>query len=159
MDPKQLKQWMELAQSFQGQDFWKGVFNEENGQQFIEGMQQEQANYSQPPNRSHRKSDFPKYELCKSKDYIYVIIELPGIQKGDVELAFAGEQIMVKGKSKSMKQEFTLIQSDRYIGEFERIIHLPEPVNEGEIHAEFKNGLLEVKLGRKRKDHKNIPIK
>ncbi|UOQ44040.1 Hsp20/alpha crystallin family protein [Halobacillus salinarum] len=167
IDPKQLKQWMELAQSFQGQDFWKGVFNEDNGKQMIQDFQQEntRANQVQPQTHSHQDlhahpaADFPKYELSKSKDYLYVVVELPGIQKGDVELAFAGEQILVKGNAKPIKPEMTVIQSERYVGEFERIITLPEPVNESDIQAEFKNGLLEVKMGRFRRNHKPIQIK
>ncbi|KHE68076.1 hypothetical protein LD39_15325, partial [Halobacillus sp. BBL2006] len=89
MDPKQFKQWMEVAQSFHGQEFWKNIFNDNYGKQMMDGFlndtQQGDASRSVTPSTTS-DTDFPKYELFKSKDYFYVIIELPGIQKGDVDL-------------------------------------------------------------------------
>ncbi|WP_197061451.1 Hsp20/alpha crystallin family protein, partial [Halobacillus sp. BBL2006] len=81
------------------------------------------------------------------------------IQKGDVDLSFTGDQILIKGTVPSLRDRLKLVRSDRQVGEFERSIELPEPPDQSNIQAKFNNGLLEVKVGRSRSNYTPIQIK
>ncbi|TGB01984.1 Hsp20/alpha crystallin family protein [Halobacillus salinus] len=159
MDPKQFKEWMEVAQSFHGQDFWKKIFDDQYGREMMEGVINETQPSQQTNQAASEDKGFPKYELFKNRDYFVVVIELPGVQKGDVDLSFTGDQLLVRGTIPSLRNQLELVHSNRHVGEFERTIHLPDSPDQSDIEAQFNNGLLQVRIRRSRSNFTPIQIK
>ncbi len=77
----------------------------------------------------------PLVDVISKDDEVTVIAELPGVEKDDIDLE-AGE------KSLSIKVD---TEKRKYYKEIE----LPDEVDENSIKANYKNGILEVKLKRK----------
>ena len=81
--------------------------------------------------------------------------ELPDLQREDIDIRVENNTLTLSGQKKA-EQEFS---EDRYhriertFGHFSRTFTLPNTVDTGRISAEYKNGVLTVKLP-KREDAK-----
>ncbi len=98
-------------------------------------------------------------------EYAYhVELDLPGIKKEDIEITTKDNVLTISGERK-MKEE---VKEDDYYkvesayGKFSRSFTLPEKIDVENIHAESKDGVLEVvipKLKEEETKPKKIEIK
>jgi len=106
----------------------------------------------------------PRVNTREGEDAYYVEIDLPGIRKEDIEITTEDNVLTISGERK-MKDEVK--EEDYYkvesaYGKFSRSFTLPEKVDVENIHAESKDGVLEViipKLKEEEKKPKKIEIK
>ena len=73
---------------------------------------------------------------------------LPGIKAEDVDISVTGDALTIKGETKheeTVEKENYFRQEIRY-GAFARMVPLPTTVRAEEAEAEFKEGILTVKL-------------
>ena len=106
----------------------------------------------------------PRVNTREGDDAYYVEIDLPGIKKEDIEITTEDNVLTISGERK-MKEEVK--EEDYYkvesaYGKFSRSFTLPEKVDVENIHAESKDGVLEVvipKLKEEEKKPKKIEIK
>ncbi|WP_294955994.1 Hsp20/alpha crystallin family protein [Sulfurovum sp.] len=106
----------------------------------------------------------PRVNTREGEDAYYVEIDLPGIKKKDIEITTEDNVLTISGERK-MKDEVK--EEDYYkvesaYGKFSRSFTLPEKVDVENIHAESKDGVLEVvipKLKEEEKKPKKIEIK
>lgn len=110
------------------------------------------------PQASRSSARFPLVDIYLTDTEIMVIIELPGLQKEEVQLSLSGTKLLVKGISKNPIVSGSPFLAERQYGDFERLIELPEPADHKDIQAKFESGLLFVTYKRKYTQHKNIPI-
>lgn len=97
--------------------------------------------------------DAPRWSLLASDlidtgSEIVVRIELPGIAKEDCEIVIEGNTLIVRGEKRS---DTTYVTGSYHMrqcayGVFERAIPLPRNVHADRADAQFKNGVLAVKL-------------
>ena len=90
----------------------------------------------------------PKVDLSETdKDY-QISVELPGMDKDDVELLLSDDRLTIKGEKKSEKEEkekdYHLVE--RSYGSFQRSFALPTGVDAGKTKAEFAKGVLTIAL-------------
>lgn len=90
----------------------------------------------------------PSVELLEGADEYVFTAELPGVKQEDVEVDVHGGYLTVKGEKKeeTEKKEKRYHVWERCYGEFERTIALPPSVAGEKIRAEFKDGVLTVRL-------------
>jgi len=106
----------------------------------------------------------PRVNTREGEDAYHVEIDLPGIKKEDIEITTEDNVLTISGERK-MKDEVK--EEDYYkvesaYGKFSRSFTLPEKVDVENIHAESKDGVLEVvipKLKEEEKKPKKIEIK
>ncbi|WP_295420254.1 Hsp20/alpha crystallin family protein [Sulfurovum sp.] len=106
----------------------------------------------------------PRVNTREGEDAYHVEIDLPGIKKEDIEITTEDNILTISGERK-MKDEVK--EEDYYkvesaYGKFSRSFTLPEKVDVENIHAESKDGVLEVvipKLKEEEKKPKKIEIK
>ena len=74
--------------------------------------------------------------------------ELPGVEKDDVKVTISGDRLMIEAERKSEEEETkdTFYRHELGYGKFMRTIVLPEAVDFENIHAELKDGILNVTL-------------
>lgn len=96
----------------------------------------------------------PLSDLIEEKDHYKLIMEMPGINKEDIDIDITEDTITVKGESKSEKKEEDkeYYHRERTYTSFQRTMRLPGKVNPDESSAEYKNGVLEIKLKKKYAD-------
>jgi HSP20 family protein len=95
------------------------------------------------------------------KEYL-IKAELPEVKKEDVKVLVQDDVISISGERKSEKE----VKGKRYYrverayGSFYRSFTLPEDADSGKVAAEFKDGVLQVRLPKSEKAKpKNIEVK
>lgn len=87
-------------------------------------------------------------EIEQDEASVHVRIELPGMDKKDLELDVHGDVLAVRGEKrfarKSSHGSFTLME--RSYGRFERVFALPCPVDGDRATAKYTDGVLAVTL-------------
>ena len=95
--------------------------------------------------------DYPSETEVFSKDnYLIYRVALPGIDQKDIDLSVENNVLKIKTERKEpseVKEEDWYAKSFRY-GQFEQSWTLPKEVNPDEVSAEFKNGVLEIRVPR-----------
>ena len=86
----------------------------------------------------------PRADVVENDDSYAITLELPGIEKDDVNVSVENNVLSVSGESKSEHDEEHkgLRRVERRFGSFSRSFRLPEGVDAEKIGASFKNGLL-----------------
>ena len=98
-------------------------------------------------------------------EYAYhVEVDLPGIKKEDIDIDVQNNVLTISGERKTKKEakEEDYYKIESQYGKFSRSFTLPEKVDTENIHAESKNGVLEVivpKLKEEEKKVKKIKVK
>jgi HSP20 family protein len=90
----------------------------------------------------------PRVNIKESKDDISLTFELPGMEKKDIKVIVKDGNLIVSGERtfKAEEKGENLIRSEIRTGQFSRSFTLPETVSPEKISAEYKNGILEVRL-------------
>ena len=109
------------------------------------------------------ESSFPRVDIIDHDNNIEVQAALPGVKKEDVEVSIKNQTITIRASSKEEKKEET---KDKYFrreisrGEFQRILALPDNVDDEKATATFKEGILTVSIPKTEiSKRKNIDIK
>ena len=105
-------------------------------------------------------SDFPAVELTENENYFLLKVEVPGMDKSQLDVQATADTISISGeridKTESDKQGDT--RSEFRYGKFHRVISFPKKIQNTNIAAEYKNGILHLTLPKK-EDEKNKVVK
>jgi HSP20 family protein len=91
----------------------------------------------------------PPVDIFASGQHQLVITaELPGIEREDIELTVENDTLTLKGEKKSSTDvhEEQYHRVERTYGTFSRTFALPPTVDNTKVSAEFKNGVLTIRL-------------
>ena len=90
----------------------------------------------------------PSVDLSETDTAVQVAMDLPGVKPHEIDIHLSGNTLNVRGERKEEKEEKgkTYHRVERRSGSFARSITLPCAVNEDEVAAEYKEGVLAVTL-------------
>jgi HSP20 family protein len=90
----------------------------------------------------------PDVDVEETKDAIVVRAELPGLNPDDITVEATPTQLVLRGEKREEREEQqgTLHRVERRYGVFLRRIDLPGEVDPNPADAQFKNGVLRVRL-------------
>ncbi|BAZ31777.1 heat shock protein Hsp20 [Cylindrospermum sp. NIES-4074] len=103
----------------------------------------------------------PAAELQETQEAIHLKLELPGIESKDLDIQVTENSVYVSGERKiEAKSEVKgVIKSEFYYGKFERVIPLPARVQNANVKAEYKDGILNLTLPKvEQEKHKVVKI-
>jgi len=149
-----------LEQQQQGQQ--QGQQQLEGGQQ---GEQQGQQLQQWPSQQQQLSLWTPRLDIKESDKDVELCAELPGVKKEDVKIELENGLLKISGEQKEEKREENerFSHMERNFGYFTRYLNVGENVKEGDIQANFENGVLTVKFPKpeetRRAERKSIPIK
>ena len=158
LDMDKLKQWMDIAKNMHGGDFWNNIFDQEFAKQFMNDQPVKSSTSEGPAERAEKSRTFPVMDIFEGDQEVVVIIELPGVAKENLELGLNGNILTIKGKVNPLYPQLTMTYSERFYGEFQRQITLPDTVSPHQLSAKFWNGLLIVSYQRTVEKGEIIPI-
>lgn len=90
----------------------------------------------------------PRINVSETDKEIDIEVELPGVDKNDVDISAVDQLLIIKGskKTEEEKKEKNYHLIERSQGTFERTIPLGFEVDEDKVDANFHNGVLSVKI-------------
>ncbi|HEY6292752.1 MAG TPA: Hsp20/alpha crystallin family protein [Terriglobia bacterium] len=141
--------WEPFRELLTTQDRLNQLFNQTFGQAFgSEG--QELGN----------RAWAPAVDIYETEQNLVIKAELPGIDPKDVEVRVENQTLFIRGERKSEKdlKEGSYHRVERTYGAFSRSFTLPATVNTENVTAEYKDGVLTLKLA-KREEAKPKTIK
>jgi HSP20 family protein len=94
----------------------------------------------------------PAADIYETETEYLIAMDVPGISREALELEVEGKHLIVKG-TRSI-EEIKQHRSERPRGRFVRTFTVPESVNHSNIGAEYKDGVLQISLP-KRKEQKS----
>ena len=104
-----------------------------------------------PANWENNEAEFaPRVNIKDSKDNVTLAFELPGMEKKDIKVLVKDGNLIVSGQRefKTEEKDETYIRSEIRTGSFCRSFTLPETVNAESVSADYKNGILEIRLAK-----------
>jgi HSP20 family protein len=94
----------------------------------------------------------PLADVYETSRTYFVRLELPGLDRDDVEIAAEDSVLTVRGErlaAASMRPE-SFYRLERSYGTFTRAFRFGEPIDADRVEAAFKNGLLEIEVPKAR---------
>lgn len=90
----------------------------------------------------------PEFEVSETEDEIKVKAELPGVEEDDIEVTLDENVLTIRGEKNAEEHEE---KEDYYFsecryGQFHRTFSLPAEVNRDKVTADFKKGVLTLRL-------------
>lgn len=95
----------------------------------------------------------PNFDFYEKEGKYYLTAEVPGVDKDDISITIDQNVVTVSGKKESKKEEkgtnYYIRESSS--GSFSRSIRLPGSVDENQVEATFKDGVLKLVMPHKEK--------
>jgi len=93
----------------------------------------------------------PRTDIQEDENELSLTFELPGMDKGDIKVSVVDGVLSVSGERKFKKEDkgANYIRSEIRTGSFSRSFTLPDTVDADKISADYKDGLLLVKMAKK----------
>jgi HSP20 family protein len=108
----------------------------------------------------------PSMDVSSTDKEICLEADLPGVNKDDIDVTVHDHHLHLKAEMRQEQKEGDgerqFHRRERRYGYFERVIPLPENVDEQHIACDFKNGVLTVHVPRTKQgqaEARKIPIK
>ena len=105
-------------------------------------------------------SKIPAAELTETDEAVHLKLEVPGMQAGDLDIQVMADRVAIAGerKSETKTEEKGVSRSEFYYGKFSRVIPLPVKIQNNNVTADYKDGILNLTLP-KAEDEKNKVVK
>ncbi len=104
----------------------------------------------------------PLVDIAEDEKEYLIKVELPEVQKDEVRVTVEGGTLTISGERKAEKElkGRKYHRVERYYGRFERSFTIPDDAEADKVNAEFKDGVLRVRLTKTERAHpKQIEVK
>jgi HSP20 family protein len=104
----------------------------------------------------------PPLDVEETDKEVHVRAEIPGVKADDLQLAIRGNALVISGEKKETQERDSggYYYQERRFGSFRREVPLPTAVDPDDVKAEYKDGILTVKLKKSQEAlPKKIPVK
>jgi HSP20 family protein len=106
----------------------------------------------------------PKADVRESEKEFRISVELPGMDEKDIDVALTRDMLTIRGNKKEEQEDKgkNYHRLERSYGSFSRTIPLPVAVESEKIEANFRKGVLSIRLPKSLKavsETKKIAVK
>lgn len=107
-----------------------------------------------------REAWSPRARVFDRDGALIVRLELPGLERKDVEVRVEDQVLVVEGERLDDRPADGGVDRSRWgYGPFRSEVALPHPVDADDVKARFRNGLLEVAVPQPRREERRSRIK
>lgn len=94
---------------------------------------------------------YPAVDIHEDNNGFYLDVEAPGVSKDQFDVKVHDGVLTIRGERKheEEKKDKNIYRSERVYGRFERSFTLPPVADSAKIEAEYKNGVLALKIPKK----------
>src|SRR5262245_9671764 len=100
----------------------------------------------EPANWQNSGAFSPLMNVAETEQAYEITAELPGVKSDDLSVEFREGTLVISGRKGEEKEEKgkTFHRVERFAGEFQRVIPLPQTVDQEHVEAQYKDGVLRV---------------
>ncbi len=93
-------------------------------------------------------SKVPAAELTETEDALHLKLEVPGMSAKDLDIQVTADSVSISGerKEETKSEEKGVTRSEFRYGKFSRVIPLPARIQNTNVTAEYKDGILNLTL-------------
>ncbi|MGI9522067.1 MAG: Hsp20/alpha crystallin family protein [Hyphomicrobiaceae bacterium] len=90
----------------------------------------------------------PLSEASASNEHYEILVELPGVNKDDIDISLHDGNLVVRGEKRSQREhsDRTYFFSEREYGAFQRTFRMPPDADQDDVDAAFSNGILTLRV-------------
>jgi HSP20 family protein len=143
-------------------DMWRAMLSQdslrelENLSRRLNGVLERRGTAPRDNQETMASADWaPVVDVVESESEFVLLAELPGIEKSDVKLTVEAGILTLTGQREQEQaidgKSARYHRSERAYGRFARSFSVPESVDEQRLSAEFRNGILTVRLPKAEK--------
>ena len=102
----------------------------------------------------------PAVEMEETQEAIHLKLEVPGIEAKDLDISVTQNAVSISGerKEETKTEENGVTKSEFHYGKFQRVIPLPARIQNTQVQAKYKDGILSLTLP-KSEEEKNKVVK
>ncbi len=90
--------------------------------------------------------EFPHIRIYEGEDRLIIKSLMPGLKPDDIDIQLVDNSLVISGEKKNDYEEKPYLRKERFFGEFKKSIKLPYRVNQENIKADLKDGILSITL-------------
>jgi HSP20 family protein len=113
----------------------------------FEDATQRRAQSNEVEHEFERADWTPAADIYETESGYLIALDLPGIKRDALEIDIDGNRLIVKGTR--VVNEEQARRSERPRGKFLRSFSVPAAVDQGRIGAEYKDGVLQIRLPKR----------
>ena len=99
-------------------------------------------------NQTASQGPYPPINVFQQGDDILAIVELPGVDKDDLQIQAKENTLRISGKKVVNYPQGSVHRRERVFGQFDRTLSLPIQLDPDSIKAEYRDGVLALFLPR-----------
>ncbi len=100
----------------------------------------------------------PRLDVSETENGLEIVADLPGLEKKDINISLEENLLTIQGEKKEEKESkgkrFHTIE--RRSGTFYRAVRLPIEVEKDKVEAEFRDGVLTLRLPKSKEAKKKV---
>jgi HSP20 family protein len=94
-----------------------------------------------------RRMYTPPVDILEQKDGLWLMLDMPGVQAGDVEIQYENGLLTIHGKVQPREpQDADYLHCEYGTGDFYRTFSVGEGIDADKIEAECRNGVIKLHL-------------
>jgi HSP20 family molecular chaperone IbpA len=102
----------------------------------------------------------PRVDIFETEAELFLFADMPGALPHEIDLRYEQGELILHGKVAPQTREGRVIFGEYDVGDFYRVFQVHESVDASKIEADFKNGVLKVRLPKQASAlPKKVPIK
>jgi len=94
----------------------------------------------------NRRNVTPVCSICEDEGKVVISVEMPGVDKKDVDIRIEGNELIILGKRPDGGREGTYLLRERRIGDFRKTFTLDESIDHDQVDGKLADGLLTLTL-------------
>jgi HSP20 family protein len=100
--------------------------------------------------RSLPPGTFPAINVGSTEDSLTVFLFAPGVDPNELNISMQQNVLSVSGRRPiSVDKSATYYRQERFGGEFQRVITLPEDVDPDKVDATYRDGIVQITVRRR----------
>ncbi len=100
----------------------------------------------------------PAAELTETEDAVHLKLEVPGMEAKDLDIQVMADRVSIAGerKSETKTEDKGVTRSEFSYGKFSRVIPLPIKIQNTNVTAEYKDGILNLTLPKAEEERNKV---
>ncbi len=91
-----------------------------------------------------RRAEYPLVNIMEGENGYDIDVSIPGVDPADISLEISERNISISGERKSLEGKY--YRQERTCASFQRVFSLNVPIDRDKAEAEFKDGILRIRL-------------